>query len=325
MPEDLSTNPASTALSHDHHLEAAARAYARASKAPSTIRAYRADLGDFTMWCAGHQLSPIPSEPKTVALYITALAGAGAKASTIQRRLSAISQAHQLSGHTPSPTADPLVRMTMAGIRRTLGMAPEQKVAVITPELRCLLAVTPEGTLAGRRDRAILLLGFAGGFRRSELVALDIEDLTETEDGLRVQIRHSKTDQEGEGREVGIPRGQHPETCPVKAVRAWREIATITAGPLLCPINRHDQIREGRLTAQSVALIVKRAAQRAGLDPERYAGHSLRAGLATAAAAGGASERSIMRQTGHKSVLMVRRYIRRGSLFQENAAAYVGL
>lgn len=150
-------------------------------------------------------------------------------------------------------------------------------------------------------------------------MSLNVEDLAEAEDGLRILKRNSKTDQEGEGREVGIPFGQHPETCPVRAMRAWRKQSEITDGPVFRAINRHGQLQEGRLTSQSVALIVKRTAERAGLDPARYAGHSLRAGLATAAAAGGASERSIMRQTGLRSVLTVRRYIRTGSLFQENA------
>lgn len=327
MASEELTAPGSdeTALARWQALEEAVRQYAWASKAPNTVRAYRSDLSDFTMWCTDHQLTPIPATAETVALYITALAGAAAKPSTIQRRLSAISQAHQLSGHEPSPTQAPIVRTTMAGIRRTLGMAPVQKTAVVTAELRTLLGVTPEDTLAGLRDRALLLVGFAGGFRRSELVAVDVADVEETEDGLRVRVRRSKTDQEGEGREVGIPRGQKPETDPVRALRAWRVAAGIDGGPLFRPVNRHDTVQDRRLTAEGVAMVVKRAAERAGLDPACYAGHSLRSGLATAAAAGGAPERAIMRQTGHRSVEMVRRYIRAGSLFQENAAAYVGL
>jgi len=270
-------------------------------------------------------VSPLPATPQTISLYISALADLGAKPSTIQRRLSAISQAHQLAGHTPSPTSDWLVRTTMQGIRRTLGTAPTQKTPVVTAKLRRLLATCPDDTLAGLRDRALLIAGFAGGFRRSELLALDVADLQESSDGLRITVRQSKTDQEGAGREVGIPHGQHPETCPVRTLRAWRAAAGITEGAVFRGVNRHDQVQVGRLTDRAVALIVKRAADRAGLDSSSYAGHSLRSGLATAAAAGGAPERSIMRQTGHESVVMVRRYIRSGSLFQENAAAYVGL
>jgi site-specific recombinase XerD len=308
-----------------NELEEAAWSYVRASKAANTVRAYRADLADFTLWCKEHSRESLPAQPETICLYITALAGHSVKPSTIQRRLSSISQAHQLAGQDPSPTHDAFVRMTMSGIRRTLGTAPAQKAPVVTSELRRLLAVTPEDTKAGLRDRALLLVGFAGGFRRSELVGLNVEDLLDTDDGLRVQIRRSKTDQEAEGRELGLPHGQHPETCPVRAVRAWRKAAGINDGPLFRPINRHDQIRVARLTPEGVALVVKRAAERAGFDPTHYAGHSLRSGLATAAAAGGAPERAIMRQTGHRSVQTVRRYIRSGSLFTDNAAAYVGL
>lgn len=313
------------ALARLTRLEEAARDYARASRAASTLRGYRSDLRDFEAWCGDHGVASLPATPEAVALYITALAGAGAKASTIQRRLSALSQAHQLAGHDPPPTADPIVRTTMKGIRRTLGTAPTQKAPAVTAELRRMVATCPEATLAGRRDRALLLLGFAGAFRRSELVSLDVDALTETADGLRVRLRVSKTDQEGAGEEKGIPFGQHPETCPIRALRAWREASGIEAGPLFRPVTRHDTVQEGRLTDKGVARVVKRAAERAGLDPTRYAGHSLRAGLATSAAAGGAPERAIMKQTGHRSVTMVRKYIRSGSLFQENAAAYVGL
>ncbi len=325
MYENLVPASQSTDVMPLTQLEDVVRDYARASKATNTIRAYRADLADFTLWCADHDLTRLPAAPETVALYISALAQAGARASTIQRRLSALSQAHQLVGYEPSPTQAPLVRSTMAGIRRRLGIAPEQKTPTLTPDLRRMVATCPNDTLAGARDRALLLLGFAGAFRRSELVSLDVDDLEETADGLRVQLRRSKTDQEGEGREVGIPFGQHPETCPIRALRAWRAAGPIQAGPVFRPINRHDQLQEMRLTDKGVARIVKRAAERAGLGPSRYAGHSLRAGLATAAAEGGASERAIMKQTGHRSVTMVRRYIRSGTLFQENAAAYVGL
>lgn len=213
----------------------------------------------------------------------------------------------------------------MAGIRRTLGVSPTRKQPVVTKDLRRLLAATPHDSLAGIRDRLVLLLGFAGGFRRSELVALDVEDVDEREYGLRVVVRGGKTDQEGETREIGIPFGRHAETCPVRAWRAWIAASGIGSGAVFCPINRHDQLQAGRLSDKGVALIVKRAALRAGLEPAKYAGHSLRSGLATAAAAGGAPERAIMRQTGHRSVETVRRYIRSGGLFQENAAAYVGL
>jgi len=179
--------------------------------------------------------------------------------------------------------------------------------------------------LLGLRDRALLLLGFSGAFRRSELVALDVEDLEFTGDGLVVTQRRGKTDQEGVGRKIGIPFGGNPDTCPVRAVRKWLDAAAVMSGPVFRSVNRHGHVQPGRLSDKAVAIVVKRHAPAAGLDPLRYAGHSLRAGLATAAAAAGASERSIMNQTGHRSVPMVRKYIRDGQLFRENAAATVGL
>lgn len=184
---------------------------------------------------------------------------------------------------------------------------------------------TLDDRLIGVRDRALLLLGFAGAFRRSELVALDLADVHAGHDGLTVVIRKSKTDQEGQGRKVGIPYGSHPHTCPVRAMATWREKSGLSEGALFRAINRHGQLQAGRLSDRAVALIVKRAALAAGLDATKYAGHSLRAGLATSAAQAGVSERSIMAQTGHKSVMVARRYIRDGSLFRDNAAAQVGL
>jgi site-specific recombinase XerD len=304
-------------------LDAATRRFAAAAKASNTVRGYRSDLADFERWCEGHHLTVLPAEATTVALYLAALAEAGAKASTLQRRISAISQAHQLAG-LRTPTRDPAVRTAMAEIRRTAGTGPVQKDPVVTTGLRRLLAVIPTDRLDGLRDRALLLLGFAGGFRRSELVALDLADLEETVAGLRVRIRRG-TDLPASGREVGIPFGRHPETCPIRAVRAWRDAAGITTGPLFRAVTRGGRVAGHQLSDRSVARIVQRAAARAGLDPSRYAGHSLRSGLATAAAAGGASERAIMAQTGHRSLPAVRRYSRSGTLFTENAATYVGL
>ena len=187
-----------------------------------------------------------------------------------------------------------------------------------------MVKATPDALL-GVRDRALLLVGFAGAFRRSELVGLDKQDCEFTNDGLVLMLRRSKNDQEAQGRKVAIPYGSHPETCPVRALQEWLEASGITEGALFRSMNRHRQIQSKRLSGYGVALVVKRYAEAAGLDPAKYAGHSLRAGLATSAAIGGASERSIMAQTGHKSVAMVRRYIREGSMFRENAAAKVGL
>jgi len=179
--------------------------------------------------------------------------------------------------------------------------------------------------LIGLRDRALLLIGFSGAFRRSELVSLNCEDLAETADGLVVTLRRSKTDQEAEGRKVAIPRGTEEATCPVRAIQAWREAAEVTAGPGFLRVNRHGQIIRQRLSAEAVAIVVKRWAGRIGYQEQEFAGHSLRSGLATAAAIAGKSERAIMNQTGHRSTATVRRYIRDGNLFRENAAEGLGL
>lgn len=303
-------------------VEAAAREYIRQAKAANTVRAYNADWKHFTGWCADHGRQALPASPGTVALYLSALADTH-KAATLTRRVSAISQAHQMAGLEP-PSAAVEVRAVLAGIRRAKGTAPRVKAPTLTDDIRRMVAALPPGLL-GTRDRALLLLGFAGAFRRSELVGLDVSDVAFTPEGLVVTLRRSKTDQEGAGRKVGIPAGQNHETCPIRALQQWLEAAGIHEGPLFRYVNRHGRVQPGRLSSYAVALVVKRQASAAGLDPEKYAGHSLRAGLATSAAIAGASERSIMAQTGHRSAAMVRRYIRDGSLFRENAAARVGL
>jgi site-specific recombinase XerD len=298
------------------------REFIRASKAESTLRGYRVDWRAFCEWCESHGLCPLPASPETVASYIAECA-ARLKVGSIQRRLNAIAEAHKAVG-VESPTHHAMVTNTMKGVRRTKGTAPAQKAPTLTDDIRAMVDATETGII-GSRDRAMVLLGFAGAFRRSELVALDIEDCAFGKDGLTVTLRRSKTDQDGMGRKVGIPYGSNPETCPVRTIQAWVEIAGIGSGPLFRSINRHGHLRAGRLSGIDVSRVVKKLAKRAGLDPAKYAGHSLRAGHATAAAIAGASERSIMNQTGHRSVQMVRRYIRDGNLFRENSAGKLGL
>jgi integrase len=217
-----------------------------------------------------------------------------------------------------------MVRNTLKGIKRTMGTAAVQKAPTLTDDIRAMVDATDAGTI-GARDRALMLLGFAGAFRRSELVSLDAEDCAFGKDGLTVTLRRSKTDQQGTGRKIGIPYGANPGTCPVRTIQAWLEQAGVSAGPLFRSINRHGKVQPGRLAGIDVARVVKKLVDRAGLDAAKYAGHSLRAGHATSAAIAGASERSIMNQTGHRSVQMVRRYIRDGSLFRENSAGKLGL
>jgi site-specific recombinase XerD len=299
-----------------------AREFIQASKAESTLRGYRADWREFCSWCEGQNLRPLPASPESVAAYIADCASR-LKVGSIQRRLNAIAEAHKAVG-LESPTHHAMVMNTMKGIRRTKGTAPAQKAPALTEEIRAMLDATDAGTI-GARDRALILLGFAGAFRRSELVALDIEDCIFGKDGLTILLRRSKTDQDSVGRKIGIPYGANPETCPVRVVRSWMEQAEITTGPLFRSISRHGRVQPGRLSGIDVARIVKKLATRAGLDAAKYAGHSLRAGHATSAAIAGASERSIMNQTGHRSVQMVRRYIRDGTLFRENSAGKLGL
>jgi site-specific recombinase XerD len=298
------------------------RDFIRASKAESTLRGYRADWQNFCGWCESHGLCPLPASAEAVASYIAECA-ARLKVGSIQRRLNAIAEAHKAVG-LEQPTHHPMVTNTMKGIRRTKGTAPEQKTPTLTDDIRAMVNATDTGII-GVRDRAMLLLGFAGAFRRSELVGLDVEDCVFAKDGLTVTLRRSKTDQDGAGRKIGIPYGSNPETCPVRTLQAWLEITGINTGPLFRSINRHGQVRSGRLSGIDISRVVKKLAKRAGLNPARYAGHSLRAGHATSAAIAGATERSIMNQTGHRSVQMVRRYIRDGSLFRENSAGKLGL
>jgi integrase len=299
-----------------------AQEFAREARAENTLRAYRSDWRDFEGWCRERNFLYCPASPETVALYLTALSRSH-KVSTLTRRISAISQAHQTAGHS-SPTEESPVRLVMAGIRRSLGTAAEAKRPVLVPDLQAMVNAIPDNLL-GLRDRALLLIGFSGAFRRSELVALDWEDLAETIDGLVIAIRRSKTDQEAEGRKIAIPRGREESTCPLRALSSWRAAAGSESGPVFLRVNRHGQILRERLSAEAVAIVVKRWAHRIGYAEGEFAGHSLRSGLATAAAIAGKSERAIMNQTGHRSTATVRRYIRDGNLFRDNAAEGLGL
>lgn len=299
-----------------------AREFARLSKAENTLRGYRSDWREFCGWCDKNAQRPLPALPETVAAYIAECAGR-LKVGSIQRRLNAIAEAHKAMG-LDSPASAGIVKNTLKGIKRTLGTAATQKTPALTEDIRAMVGVTDSGVI-GLRDRALILIGFAGAFRRAEIVGLDVGDLAFGKDGLTVTLRRSKTDQDGQGRKIGIPYGSNPETCPVRTLQTWLEQTTITEGPVFRSLNRHGHVQLGRLAPVDVARIVKKLAVRAGLDPAKYAGHSLRAGHATSAAASGASERSIMNQTGHRSVQMVRRYIREGSLFRENSAGKLGL
>jgi site-specific recombinase XerD len=301
-----------------------AREFAAAAKASNTLRAYQADWHDFCEWCGAHQLASLPALPQTVALYLTDRA-ATLKTSSLARRLTTINRAHQAAGQpSPATMQNAVVSEVWKGIKRKKGIAQRGKKPFLTPDLQRIVAELPQD-IRGVRDRALLLAGFAGGFRRSELAALRVEDLETTPDGLIVRLGRSKTDQEGQGRPVALPYGSDPRTCPVRALRTWLDQAGITAGPLFRAIDRLGLVSGKALHSDSIGYLVKRAAGKAGLETAEYAGHSLRAGLATQAAMNGASELAIMKQTGHRSLATVRKYIREGTLFRDNAAAKLGL
>lgn len=303
-------------------LTQAAGDYVAASRALETRRAYRHQWSNFTAWCEAQGIEALPAQGATVALYATHMAGLGRKVSGIEQALAAITAAHKAAGY-PNPRDTPQVAAVIGGIRREIGTAQDQKAPVLVGDLRAMVEQLPD-TLHGARNRALLLVGFAGAFRRSELVALDFEDLAFTAEGVVVTIRRSKTDQEGAGRKVAVPFGSDVATCPVRSLKAWLELAGIVAGPVFRSVDRHGRIGQ-RLHGADVARTVKRVAKAAGLDPSRFSGHSLRAGLATSAAKAGKSERSIMKTTGHRSTAMVRRYIRDANLFEDCAATGLGL
>ena len=288
------------------------------SKSKNTRRAYKSDWKRFTTWCEARGYDSMPALPGTITFYIVECANQGLKTSTIDRYLVSISQAHKMNDYE-SPTKDRLVRETLKGIKNKVGTAPRQKRALTVSQLREMVSLMPR-TPCGYRDAALLLVGFAGGFRRSELIALNWEDVQRVPEGMKITIRRSKTDQAGEGRPVGIPMGRSPITCPVMAMENWKAVSEATEGPIYRTINRWGAVSDRRATPQAVSRVIKKWAELAGLNPEGFAGHSLRAGLATEAAAAGKSERSIMNTTGHRTERMVRRYIRDGSLFLENAA-----
>jgi site-specific recombinase XerD len=293
---------------------AAAIDLAKAEKAPSTRKAYGTDFRLFSEWCEARGVSALPAAPETVAAYLAANASTS-KASTLGRRVAAIRYAHKLAG-LPLPTDAEGVKATMRGIRRTYGSARVRKAPAVAGKMLGMVATAPD-KLAGLRDRALLLVGFGGALRRSELVALDVADVAETETGLLVTIRSSKTDQERQGATIAIARGD--VACPVKALRVWLDAAGIESGPIFRPIDKGGTVLASRLTDRSVANIVKAYAKRAGFDASTFSGHSLRAGFLTSAAGKGASIFKMMDVSRHKSVDTLRGYVRDAELFKDHA------
>ena len=291
--------------------------YAERAQAPATARAYRADVATFSAWCAARAVLSCPAAPATVAVFLADEARRGVKPSTLSRRLAAIRHAHVAARLEP-PTNAEEVRHVLRGIRRTVGTRPARKAPATAERVLVMVSHCPK-TLAGFRDRALLLLGFGGAFRRSELAALDVADLEETPEGLRVTVRQSKTDQEGAGAVVPITRGAH--ACPVAAVRVWLQAAGITEGPVFRPVSKEGRPRAARLTPHSIGHLVKTYAARAGYDPAVFGGHSLRAGFLTSAAERGRSLDRMMAVSRHKRVDTVLGYVRRADDFKDHAGA----
>lgn len=294
----------------------AAETFARGSKSAATARAYASDWADFSAWCAKVEVEPLEAGPAIVAAYLAALAGRGIKPGTIKRRVSAIRDAYRTRGLTP-PTAHDLVKAAHTGIRRSIGTRVDQKAPATAKAIGSMLKRIPADTLAGRRDRALLLLGFAGALRRSELVGLDVEHLARQSAGVMVTIARSKTDQEGAGQTVAIPNGT--KLRPVEALFAWLAAAEIRSGPIFRRIRKGDRLTADRLTDHAVALIVKRWAAAAKLDPATFAGHSLRAGFVTSALEAGADVFAAADQGRWRKLETVREYDRRAKAFTNHA------
>ena len=287
------------------------------TKAFNTLKSYSCDWNDFSDWCAYHDLKDLPAEPETIVNYINDLAD-DAKANTVSRRVTAISENHIAAGYKKdNPAHSGLVRNAMSAIRREKGTFQHGKSPILMETLHLLAGCFGED-IVSLRDRALLLLGFAGAFRRSELVNVQIEELTFSHEGLVIFIPQSKGDQIGRGNYIAIPYAPEPEICAVRAVEKWLNLAQLHTGPLFRPFKRNKELRDIQLSDKSVALIVKKYVKKAGLNEANFAGHSLRRGFATSAAQHDVDALTIMRQTRHKSEKMVHRYIEQGNIFKEN-------
>ena len=291
------------------------------SKADNTIKAYRSDFKDFGLFCVQNGFKSLPSEPKIVSLYLTYLSTKDVKMSTLKRRLVSIGVIHKLKGHYLD-TKHPLIIENIMGIKRRKGSIQIGKKPLLINILKQVINVIDQQKkeeIKKIRDRTIILIGFSGGFRRNEIVSLDYEDLDFVEEGLKINLKKSKTDQFGEGSVKGLPYFDNSQYCPVVSMQKLIEISKITFGPIFRKFTKGSKLSNSRLTDQTVALLIKEYLKLALIDSKNYSGHSLRSGFATAAAESGAEERSIMSMTGHKSTEMVRRYIKEADLFKNNA------
>jgi len=296
--------------------------FCREAKAPATRRAYRAGWRQFESWCRDRGLRALPAEPTVTAAFIADRASKS-RFSTLNKSVAAIRYGHVLGGFE-SPTKSREVATVMAGIKRVHGTRPKQKAPLLVRDLRAGVDHLGDD-LRGCRDRALVLVGFAAGLRRSEIVGLDVEDLVFEAAGVAITLRRSKTDQEAQGRVIGVGYGSGSATCPVVALRRWLANSGIQTGPVFRAIDRNGHVRSRRLSDRAVALLVKRVGRSVGLDPASLGGHSLRAGFVTSAAMCGVPEAEIQATSGHRSLVTLRSYIRRASVFETSAVQRLGL
>ena len=293
----------------------------KASKSKNTLRAYKSDFHDFGLFCAKNGFKSLPTNPKTLSLYLSYLSTNDIKISTIKRRLVSVGVVHKLKGHYLD-TKHPSIVENLMGIKRRKGIKQKGKKPLLINDLKNIIKVIDQenkSEIKVSRDRTIILLGFGGGFRRHELISLDWEDLDFVNEGVKINIKKSKTDQFGEGSIKALPYFDDHRYCPVRSIQQWLKISNIKTGPLFRKFHKGMKLSKIRLSDQSVALLIKEYLNKIGVDNSNYSGHSLRSGFATSAAEAGAEERSIMAMTGHKSTEMVRRYIKEANLFKNNA------
>ena len=293
----------------------------KSSKANNTIRAYKSDFKDFRLFCLKNGFNSLPSEPKVISLYLTHLSTKEAKISTLKRRLVSIGVIHKLKGHYLD-TKHPAIIENIMGIKRRKGSVQKGKKPILINQLKTIVNVIDEQEkeeIIKLRDRSLILIGFSGGFRRNEIVSLDYNDLDFVNEGLKITVRRSKTDQFGEGLIKALPYFDNSKYCPVISIKNWINVSKINSGSLFRRFSKGSKLSEKRLTDQTVALLIKKYLNVAGINNKNYSAHSLRSGFATSAAESGVEERSIMAMTGHKSSEMVRRYIKEANLFKNNA------
>ena len=293
----------------------------QSSKSINTARAYKSDFTDFSLFCAKNGFKSLPSEPKIVSLYLTYLSTKEVKMSTLKRRLVSIGVIHKLKGHYLD-TKHPAIIENIMGIKRRKGSIQKGKKPLLINSLKQIIDGIDQQKkeeIKKIRDRSIILIGFSGGFRRNEIVSLDFDDLDFVTEGLKINIKRSKTDQFGEGFTKALPYFDSSQYCPVVSLRNWLEISRIKSGSVFRRFIKGSKLSENRLTDQTVALLIKEYLSMLGMDTKNYSGHSLRSGFATSAAESGVEERNIMAMTGHKSTEMVRRYIKDANLFRNNA------